>query len=300
MFANKSKQHEFGKKLAFSSPTDEYLKIKYLSGQSMRVSDHNLDIYSYSSSVRWTEFMSMYQLRDKKPFFNTFEPVVFGFIFLKNTLLAVNPNIIRLQEKLDSLTEEEEDEIVLFDYFNPLKSSIEYNIWNGYVSVMKFSMVRDLTTLQINRVLEHLILPELSITAAKSLIKDMARSSTTKFAKYGYSLKYINTMFISTLKSQLLFYVSMFTFNTGFELYNLATQKKKDPENLSTKQEQVGVILGYQFIYCAKFWLLTGFGGVLGAIISPGLGTILGINIFPIVGSMLVDELLTPVRKKQE
>lgn len=284
-----------------TSHTDQLLDILHhgTSGniRSNSIGGTGINIMAYSNNateIRWTDLMSMYQLPDKKSLFNTFDAAVFGFIFFKNSLLALNPNIVRLQEKLDSLSEEEEEELVLTQYFTPFRSDIETNIWHGYGDTMKFTMFRDVVTLQLNRVYEHFLLPSVSIKTSKALIKDMAKSAIRKHKRYGYSFDFGIKMFWSSLRSQILFYTAMFSFNCGYEIFKIYASKEAKQKSSLEKQNEAGIIIGYQFIQCGKGWFFTGIGGVIGSFISPGIGTLLGINLMPIIGVLFIDELLKP------
>ena len=121
----------------------------------------------------------------------------------------------------------------------------------------------------------------------------------------GRTLTFGMKVFRSTLRSQILFYASVFTFSVGLQFFEFYQERQRREKNKNTNvtkpeddslvlQERIGQIIGFNLVQCLKSWMLVGIGAVCGSFISPGFGTLLGINMFPLLGIVLLDELLKP------
>lgn len=236
------------------------------------------------------------EVPDKKPFLSVLYPTTLTFMMIKNSLLIINPSIVKLQEKLDDMTEEEEEEVQLSEYLLPMHYTKEDNIWHEFAPSMQFAMFRDMMTYQINRVLEELILPCVSYKTAKALVKDSSKSAIRKYERFGYSFAYGVSMLQSAFRAHVLFFASVFAFNTGLQFYHIyqryeqsSTAEKKNTEKW---QVEIGQVIGFQFVQCTQGLILTAIGAVIGSYIAPGVGTLLGINVIPFVGTTVIEQLL--------
>eukprot|EP00924_Labyrinthula_sp_SR-Ha-C_P015584 snap_masked-scaffold_4-processed-gene-3.40-mRNA-1 protein AED:1.00 eAED:1.00 QI:0/0/0/0/1/1/2/0/300 len=234
-------------------------------------------------------------VRDQKTFFSPFSLSSVMLILIKNFLVQ------KIEKKVEELDEEDAD-IDVSLLLSPSNQDYEFNLFHNFVPQMKFVSFRDLSVLQCTRTLEHLILPQVTHKKAKSLVKDVTKSAVRKVKRYGNGPTASCKLFVSSMKAQSLFFLSVFGFNVGFGLVSLhLAQKESSPEvKLSSEQKRVeiGKIIGFELVQVVKTWVSTCIGAVIGTVLYPGIGTLLMMNIAPLILVPVMDKALLHLSKK--
>ena len=266
------------------------IRPSLLSGENAGYSKNNSVCYAASLS---TLYLQDELLPDQTPAFKHLTPKGLFISFVRQSVLVLGARMQVVTKRIDELEDDEEDELSLSDIFSPAKHRHEFSMWRGFLPCLKLGMVREALVTTFQRTYELVAIQSLRRELASRLVKDIAKSSTRKAARYAAQKMTLSIKVARTaLLGNVTFYAASFTVSQLIDTWETAKASVDDDDPAArafAQAKRSGYLrrLANNAVRCTGMCVFAAFGAAVGTHIKPGLGTTLGVIFAPNVFLLL-------------